>query len=169
MVKLSRWLKHAFMPPWRWRISFPAQVLNDIEKAVRHSEMQHRGELRFAIENSLSPGCVWHGMTARCRAVEVFSNLRVWDTEENSGVLIYIQLADREVHILADRGVSKLVEQHEWDRIAKLIQAEFSLGNFRQGSLQGIIEITSLLATHFPANSNTNINELSNKPVIIKR
>jgi uncharacterized membrane protein len=168
MVKLSRWLKHAFMPPWCWRLSFPADVLTDIETAVKQSESQHRGELRFAIENSLAPGWVWHGMTARHRAREVFSNLRVWDTEENSGVLIYIQLADREVHILADRGINHCVAQSEWDRIAQMIQTEFHQGNFRQGSVKGIEEITRLLATHFPANSE-NVNELPNRPVIIKR
>jgi uncharacterized membrane protein len=168
MVKLSRWLKHTFMPPWCWRLSFPADVLNDIEKAVKQSESQHSGELRFAIENSLAPGWVWHGMAARHRAAQVFSNLRVWDTEENSGVLIYVQLADREVHILADRGINKRVQQAEWDRIAQLIQTEFHQKRFREGSLQGIAEITSLLAAHFPANSD-NTNELPNRPVIIKR
>jgi len=168
MVNLSRWLKHAFMPPWRWRLSFPANVLNDIEKAIKQSESQHRGELQVAIENELAAGWVWHGMTAHHRAAQVFSNLRVWDTEENSGVLIYIQLADREVHILADRGISKCVEQQEWDRIARLMQGEFSQGKFREGSVKGIEAITRLLAAHFPANSD-NINELPNRPVILRR
>jgi uncharacterized membrane protein len=168
MVKLSRWFKHVFMPPWCWRLSFSVETINAIEKAVRHSESQHRGELRFAIENSLAPGWVWHGMSARFRAAQIFSNLRVWDTEENSGVLIYIQLADHEVHILADRGISKCVAQSEWDKIAQLMRHEFQQGRFREGSLQGIQEITQLLAKHFPANSD-NTNELPNRPVIIKR
>jgi uncharacterized membrane protein len=168
MVTLKRWLTHAFMPPWRWRLPFPAAVLKDIEKAVKHSESRHSGELRFAIENALDPGWVWRGMTARHRATEVFSNLRVWDTEENSGVLIYVQLADREVHILADRGINKCVTQAEWDRIAQMMQNEFSQGNFRQGSLIGVEEITRLLTTHFPANSE-NTDELPNRPVIIRR
>ena len=168
MVKLSRWFKHAFMPPWCWRLSFSVETINAIEKAVKHSESQHSGELRFAIENSLAPGWVWHGMTARHRATDVFSNLRIWDTEENSGVLIYIQLADHEVHILADRGINKCVAQSEWDRIAQLMRHEFQQSRFREGSLQGIQEITQLLAKHFPANSE-NINELPNRPVIIKR
>ncbi len=168
MVKLTRWLKHAFMPPWRWRLSFPADVLNKIEKAVKQSETQHRGELRFAIENSLAPGWVWHGMTARQRATQAFSNLRVWDTEENSGVLIYIQLADHEIHILADRGINKRVAQSEWDKIAQIMKKEFQSGNFLEGSLQGIEQITQLLTIHFPATSE-NLNELSNRPVIIKR
>jgi uncharacterized membrane protein len=169
MVKLTRWLKHVFMPPWCWRLSFPAAVLNEIETAVKRSEHQHRGELRFAIENSLAPGWVWHGISARHRATEIFSNLRVWDTEENSGVLIYIQLADREVHILADRGINKLVAQAEWGRIAGIMQSAFSQGNFKQGSIQGIEEITTLLAAHFPAANFVNNNELPNRPVIVKR
>jgi uncharacterized membrane protein len=167
MVKLSRWLKHVFMPPWRWRLSFPADALTDIEKAVKQSESQHSGEIRFAIENALAPGWVWHGMTARHRATEIFSNLRIWDTEENSGVLIYIQLADREVHILADRGINKRVAQSEWDTIAQTIQNEFRQGKFREGSIKGIEAITALLANHFPPKAD-NINELPNKPVIIK-
>jgi uncharacterized membrane protein len=168
MVRLTRWLKHVFMPPWRWRLSFPSDVLIDIEKAIKQSESQHRGELRFAIENSLSPGWVWHGMSARNRATQVFSNLKVWDTEENSGVLIYVQLADREVHILADRGINRCVDQAEWDSIAHTIQSEFHDGNFRAGSLKGIEAITALLSKYFPANQE-NINELPNRPVIIKR
>jgi uncharacterized membrane protein len=166
MVKLSRWLKHAFILPWQWRLSFPADVLLDIENAVKQSESQHSGELRFAIENSLAPGWVWHGMTARSRATQVFSDLRVWDTEENSGILIYVQLADHEVHILADRGINKRVTQTEWDAIAQVMQNEYSQGNFRQGSLQGIERITSLLAGHFPAKLQGS-NELQDKPVII--
>lgn len=107
-------------------------------------------------------------MTARRRAGQVFSNLRVWNTEENSGVLIYVQLADREIHILAGRGISKRVEQAEWDRIAQLSQTQFHDKRFREGSLQGIAEITSPLVAHCPANSD-NANELPNRPVIIKR
>ena len=168
MVKLSRWLKHAFMPPWSWRLKFPADVLIDIENAVKQSESQHSGELRFAIENCLAPGWVWHGMSARFRATQVFSNLRVWDTEGNSGVLIYVQLADHEVHILADRGISKCVAQADWDAIAQTIQTEYHQSHFREGSLKGIAAITALLATHFPPNTD-NINELPNRPVIVKR
>lgn len=168
MVNIKRWFIHAFMPPWRWRVTFPAAVLDDIEKAVKQSEGQHRGELRFAVENTLAPAWVWRGMSASQRATEVFSNLRVWDTEENSGVLIYLLLADREVHIVADRGIAKLVPQAEWDMIAEAMQKEFRQGDFRRGSLEGIELITRVLASHFPSGVN-NPNELSNKPVIVKR
>ena len=168
MVNLKRWLIHTFMPPWRWRLAFPAKLLNEIEMAVKQSERQHRGELRFAVENALAPAWVWRAMSARHRAADVFSNLRVWDTEENSGVLIYVLLADREVHIVADRGIAGRVIQAEWDAVAQAMQKAFRSGDFRRGSLEGIERITSLLATHFPPGAD-NPNELSNKPVIIRR
>ncbi|MDD5274357.1 MAG: TPM domain-containing protein [Methylovulum sp.] len=166
MVNIKRWFRHAFMPPWRWRVLFSKKVLGDIEKAVQRSEYQHGGELRFAVENALALGQVWRGISARQRAIEVFSNLRVWDTEENSGVLIYLLLADREVHIVADRGITKHVPQLEWDAIAKAMQKEFQRGDFLSGSRQGIERITMLLAAHFPPGAD-NPNELSNKPIIV--
>jgi len=136
--------------------------------AVKQSERQHRGELRFAVENALAPNWVWRGMSARQRATDLFSNLRVWDTEENSGVLIYLLLADREVHIVADRGIARRVPQAEWDAVAQAMQKAFRQGDFRCGSLEGIERITIMLSTHFPAGAD-NPNELSNKPVIVKR
>jgi uncharacterized membrane protein len=167
MVNIKRWFRHAFMPPWRWQTLFPKTALTEIEKAVKHSEHQHSGELRFAVENTLAPGKVWRGMSPRQRAIEVFSDLRVWDTEENSGVLIYLLLADREVHIVADRGITKRVAQSEWDAIAEVMQQEFKHGDFLHGSLQGIERITMLLAMQFPAGTD-NRNELSNKPIIVE-
>jgi len=166
MVAIKRWFLHTFTPPWRWRLAFPAAVLKDIEIAVKQSECQHRGELRFAIENTLAPTWVWRGLSARQRATEVFSNLRVCDTEENSGVLIYLLLADREGHIIADRGIARRVHQTEWDAVAHDMQEAFRVGDFRRGSLEGIERITRMLATHFPA-ATDNPNELSNKPVVI--
>ena len=166
-MNIKRWFRHAFMPPWRWRLLFSKTALTAIEKAVKHSERQHSGELRFAVENALALGKVWRGMSARQRALEVFSSWRIWDTEENSGVLIYLLLADREVHIVADRGIAKRVVQAEWDAIAGVMQQEFKRGDFLRGSLQGIERITILLAVHFPAGED-NRNELSNKPVIVK-
>jgi len=167
MVNIKRWIRHAFMPPWRWRVLFPKAALIDIEKAVKHSEHQHGGELRFAVENTLALGKVWRGISARQRAIELFANLRVWDTEENSGVLIYLLLADREVHIVADRGIARRVLQTEWDAVAEIMRREFRRGDFLRGSLQGIERITLLLSAHFPPGADDR-NELPNKPVIVK-
>jgi uncharacterized membrane protein len=168
MVNIQRWFRHAFMPPWRWRVLFPKKAFGEIENAIKHSEQQHNAELVFAVENALSLGRIWRGISAPQRAIEVFSKLRVWDTEGNSGVLIYLLLADREVHIVADRGIVRRVAQAEWDIIAEVMENEFRRGDFLRGALQGIKRITILLAAHFPAGSD-NPNELSNKPVIVTR
>lgn len=168
MVNIKRWLKHCFMPPWYWRRKFSKAVLNQIEQAITQSEPLHRGELRFAIENALEPLWVWQGMSVAQRANELFANLRVWDTEENCGVLIYLLLADREVHILADRGIAKQVTQTEWRAIAEAMQAEFQKGRYQTGSLVGIAQITALLAKHFPPGPEK-LNELPNKPVIVRK
>ncbi|NOT10225.1 MAG: hypothetical protein HOP23_00060 [Methylococcaceae bacterium] len=168
MVRIKRLLIHTFIPPWRWRLAFPSALLKDIELAVKHSEGLHSGELRVAIENALPPAWIWNNCSVRQRATEVFSNLRVWDTEDNSGILIYIQMADREVHIVADRGIAKKVKQSEWDSIAGVMQVAFSKGDFRCGVMDGITRLTQLLATHFPPGIN-NPDELPNKPVIVKR
>lgn len=167
MVNIKRWLHHAFMPPWRWRLAFPHALLNDIENAISASERLHHGEIRFAIENALDPGRAWRGLSGRQRALEVFSDLRVWDTEGNSGILIYLLLADREVHIVADRGIARLVDQAEWRLIARDMESAYHQGDFRQGSLFGIERISKLLSIHFP-DPHDNPNELSNKPVIIR-
>ncbi|CAA9888381.1 putative membrane protein [Candidatus Methylobacter favarea] len=168
MVNIKRWLVHTFMPPWRWRMAFSANLLTEIENAIKQSERKHRGELRFAVENALASSRVWHGMSAQQRALEVFSNLQIWDTEENSGVLIYLLLADREVHIIADRGIARKVAQTEWNQIAQIMQDAFRAQNFRLGSLEGIARITDLLAAHFPPQAD-NPNELSDQPVIVKQ
>lgn len=170
MVNIKRWLTHVFTPPWRWRMAFSTATLKAIEKAVTESEHLHRGELRFAIENTLAPGKVWRGMSAYQRAVEVFADLHVWDTEENSGVLIYLLLADREVHVIADRGINKYVAQSEWDAIAKVMQEAFGAGDFRKGALTGISAITRILSTYFPAPAIVGTpNELPDQPVILGR
>jgi uncharacterized membrane protein len=167
MVNFKRWLVHIFSPQWRWRGAFPKSSLKKIEQAIKASESRHSGELRFAIETTLQPNRVWQGMTARQRATEIFARLHVWDTEENTGVLIYLQLADREVHILADRGINKRVAQAEWDAVAQSIEAHFRQRDFLGGSLEGIERITRILASHFPASAD-NPDELPNEPVFVQ-
>ncbi|MGZ8143326.1 MAG: TPM domain-containing protein [Methylosarcina sp.] len=167
MVNIKRGCIHLFTPPWRWRMAFPNALLNEIERTVNQSERQHRGEIRFAIENTLDASQIWQGLTARDRALEVFSDLQVWDTEENSGVLIYLLLADHEVHIIADRGIAKQVAQSEWDAVAEAMRTAFRQGDFRGGSLTGIERVSQLLTAHFPAEQE-NPNELSDRPAILR-
>ena len=156
------------MPPWAWRRAFPQTALDAIEAAIRVSETAHGGEIRFAIENSLPGTLVWRGMSGRERAIEMFSNLRVWDTEHNSGVLVYLLLADHDIEIVADRGIAARVDPAEWEQVAQTMEAAFRQGKFERGALEGIERISALLAAHFPP-AGHNPDELANRPVILRR
>jgi uncharacterized membrane protein len=165
-MNVKRIFRHLFLPHWSIGLAFPKRVLQAIEQAIAASEKRHDAELRFAVEAGLPPAALLRGQTARSRAVEVFSQLRVWDTEHNSGVLVYVQLVDRKVEILADRGINALVPQAEWNAICRRIEQSYREGAFEAGTLAAVEEIGLRLARHFPPRQ-TNPNELPNRPVIL--
>lgn len=165
-MKIKRIVKHLVAPDWIARRAFPRRTLDAIEAAIRASEKTHDGELRFAAEAGLHPLPLWRGQTARQRAQQVFAELRVWDTERNSGVLVYVQLVDRSIEIVADRGIAARVPQHEWDAICRRMEAAFREGHFEHGALNAIAEITALLARHFPPRG-ANANELPDRPIVL--
>jgi len=152
----------------RWSVDrvFPGRTLAAIERAVKESEATHRGEIRFIVEGALDIAPLLRGQTARDRAIDVFSNLRIWDTGRNNGVLIYLLLADRDVEIVADRGIDAKVGSNEWERICRGMEAAFRKGDFQGGGIGGIREVTRHLAEHFPA-AGDDRNELPDKPVIL--
>jgi hypothetical protein len=165
-MNLKRTFKHLFAPDWLVYRAFPRAALMRIEAAIKQSEAAHRGELRFAVEAGLDLLPVLRGLTPRQRALDVFSRLRAWDTEENSGVLIYVQLVDRDIEIAADRGISAKVGQAQWDAICHRMEEAFRARRFEAGVLEGIAEITTLLTTHFPARRE-NPDELPDRPVVL--
>ncbi|MBI4191783.1 MAG: TPM domain-containing protein [Betaproteobacteria bacterium] len=165
-MNIKRILKHLFAPQWIIARAFPRRTLAVIEDAVRASEGTHGGELRFAVEAGLDLLPLLRGLSARQRADAVFSSLRVWDTAHNSGVLIYVQLVDRRIEIVADRGINARVEQQQWDAICRRMEAAFRERRFEHGALKAIEEITALLARHFPPRE-VNPNELPNRPVVL--
>ena len=168
MVNFKRWLTHLFLPPWTLRRAFPPATLDRIEAAIRQSEITHTGEIRFAIESTLAASEVWRGVTGRARALDVFSLLRVWDTEHNSGVLVYLLVADHDIEIVADRGIAARVDAAAWETVAQTMEAAFRQGEFERGALAGIEQISVLLSAHFPP-THTNPDELENRPVILRR
>ena len=137
-----------------------------IEKAIKASEGMHRGEIRFVVEGALDTVPLLRGQAARGRAIDVFSQLRIWDTERNNGVLIYLLLADRDVEIVADRGIDAKVGTEEWERICRKMEAAFRQADFEGGVVGGIQEVTRHLAEHFPPIGDDR-NELPDKPVVM--
>lgn len=166
LLNTSRLVRHLGQGPLALRKKFLPTVLGVIETAVRLSETRHSGEIRFVVESSLSAGRLLAGISPRERAIELFSVLGVWDTEENNGVLIYVLLADRDVEIVADRGLNKKIASHEWEEVCRIMESHFRLGNFEIGSLAGIEAVTGLLARHFPPGTH-NPDELPNKPTLL--
>ncbi len=165
-MDIKRIFKHLLTPPWFVARVFPQYVLEAIAGAIRASEKTHNGELRFAVEAGLDLRPLLRGQTARRRAEEVFANLGVWDTESNSGVLIYVQLVDHRIEIVADRGINAKVTQPEWDTICRRMEQAFRQKRYQQGVLSSIDEITMLLAQHFPPLSD-NPDELPDAPVVL--
>jgi uncharacterized membrane protein len=165
-MNLARIARHLLFPPWQLHRLFPRRVLAAIERTVAETEATHEGQIRFAIEASLHPGLLLRGQSARARAVDVFSQLRVWDTGRNNGVLVYLLLADHKVEIIADRGVHKHVGTTEWERICHTMEERFRTGRFEEGVIGGIRAVGEHLARHYPG-SGSNPNELPDKPVIL--
>jgi len=166
VIDIPRTLKHALTPRWKVRRVFSSADLSAIEAAIRDTERLHEGEIRFAVEGGLDLPALLRGVTARERAVDVFSRLRVWDTEYNSGVLIYLLLADRQVEIVADRGIHARVGGEAWQGICRRMEGAFREGRFADGVVIGIREIGALLARYFPPQGD-NPNELPDRPEIL--
>lgn len=166
MSWLARFFRHVWMSPFILRARFPQATLDAISQAVTASEKLHRGQLRFAIEAELTTGQLWHGITSRQRALEVFSLLGVWDTEENNGVLVYVLLADRKVEIVADRGIHRHVGNERWSAICREIELHYRKNDFASGTLAGIDKISAELAHYFPANGAQK-NEQPDRPVVL--
>lgn len=151
---------------WQIRRRLPRRSMKAIEVAIRDSEKLHMGELRFAVEAGLDWPELFAGISSHERALEVFSRLRIWDTEHNSGVLIYLLMADRKVEIVADRGINSRVAKSAWINICRDMESHFRKGEFENGVLQGISAITRLLQQHFPAQAR-NSNDLPDQPVVL--
>lgn len=165
-MDFGRVLKHLLTPAWLARRAFRAPDLAAIEQAVKASERLHRGELRFVIEGPLPFIYLLREMSARARAEELFARLGVWDTEANSGILIYVQLVDRRVEILADRGIAARVPQEKWDEICRRMEAAFRLKAYRRGALEAVDDATRLLMLHFPSRRETS-DELPDRPLVL--
>lgn len=168
MINFKRIIRHLFATHWQVKRAFPKRTLELIEQEIKTSEAAHLGEIRFAVECALSGAPLYRGLSTRERAIDVFSQLRMWDTEYRNGVLIYLLLADHCVEIVADRGVHIKTGTPEWEKICHDMETAFRQGQFESGAMGGVQAITHLLTRHFPASrSGSRENELSNKVVVL--
>jgi uncharacterized membrane protein len=161
-----RALRHLLAIPGAVSRAFPAASLSAVEEAIRRSERLHDGEIRFAVEAALDPLALWRGETARERAIEVFSALRVWDTERNNGVLIYLLLADRDVEIVADRGFNGKVAAQEWEQVCRRMESSLREGRHPDAVIAGIDALSQIVARHFPPSPGGR-DELPDRPAAL--
>jgi len=160
-MKLDRLLKHIFATPGALRRAFPRSTLERIRHTIAETEARHSGEIRFAMEAALPWSYLRRNAPARQRALMVFSKLRVWDTEQNNGVLLYVELADRSVEIVADRGIAHKVGSADWEAICRTMREHFRRGEYEAGAVAGIQAIGARLEQYFPlAPGAENPNEL---------
>ena len=158
--------KHLLEHHWRAKRVFPREALAMIEQTIKAGEATHSGQVRFAVEGALDGRPLLKDQSARERALDIFSNLRIWDTAHNNGVLIYLLLADRKVEIVADRGIDAKVGAAGWQKICAGMEADFKAANFAGGVIKGIQAVSQQLAAHFPRHGN-GPNELPDAPVVL--
>jgi uncharacterized membrane protein len=165
-MQFTRALKHLFSARAVTRARFPASLEQAISAAIQQAEARTSGEIRFAIETALEIEDLWAGVEPRERALQVFSQLRVWDTELRNGVLIYVLMADRDVEIVADRGLGLRISPNEWEAACRLMESHFREDRFREGALAGVEAVGALLEREFPSGT-CDRDELPNQPSLL--
>lgn len=148
------------------RRAFPPETLAAIGQAIADGERTHRGEVRLIVEKAMPFDAIWGGMSNRQRAVALFADYGVWDTEENCGVLIYVNLAEHRVEIVADRGIDRKIDEATWRQVCRTMTDGFRQGKFRDSTLSAIEQVNQLLRTHFPADGERP-NELPDRPLML--
>jgi uncharacterized membrane protein len=165
-MDIARICRHVFAEG-SGRRHFPEPARSAIQQAIAAGERTHAGQVCIAIEGALPLSDLLHGRTPRERAAQVFAHLRVWDTQHNSGVLIYVLLPDRAIEIIADRGISARVDASQWQAICIQMQQHFAAGEFERGAVDGINAVSVLLAQHFPVDAGPRTNQLPDHPVLL--
>ncbi len=162
----GRYWRHIVTDHADTRRAVPEADLKRLEQLIADGERRHRGQVCLAIEPALQLARVYEKVSPRERALEVFGLMRVWDTDENCGVLVYLLLADRDVEIVADRGIHRVVGETAWQAICANMEAAFREGRFTDGLVEGLQAINALLMQHFPR-GEAGPNELSDRPRIL--
>lgn len=164
MAQLTRILKHRWLDDGDRQRALDDAALQRLAARVAASEQHHSGEIRVSVEAGLPMSYLARGLQARDRAVMLFSKLRVWDTEHNNGVLIYLLLAERAIEIVADRGLTRHVPQAQWEALVAGMREAFAQRQFETGLNAAIAAVDGLLRQHFAlAPGEDNPNELPDR------
>lgn len=166
MKTFSRLWRHVSTTTAAGRRAFPEETLKAIEEAITEGETRHRAEVHMIVEPALDVSALLGGMSSRERARELFSDYRVWDTEENCGVLVYVNLADHKVEIVADRGVGKIIPSSEWEAVCRLMTRGFAQGEYHSSVIKALSRLNDLLEQHYPDDGSRH-NQLPNRPVML--
>ncbi|WP_448506451.1 TPM domain-containing protein [Immundisolibacter sp.] len=166
-MNLKRIVGHLLTTHRQLERTFPKAALAAIEQTIKASEKQHAGQVRFVVEAALDNRPLFRGQTARERALELFSQLRLWDTQHNNGVLIYLLLADRDVEIVADRGIHARVGTEQWEAVCRAMETAFRQNDYKAGAIHGIEAVSRHLSRHFPADGGAGQNELPDAPMLL--
>jgi uncharacterized membrane protein len=163
---LRRTLRHWFSTRAEAERRFPPATLAAITEAITAGEQTHRGEVRLIVEKALPWPVLRAGMRGRQRALALFADHGVWDTEENCGVLVYVNLADHTVDIVADRGIARKIDNATWQAICDAMTAGFARGDYEAATLGALAQVNELLRRHFPADGSRP-NELPDRPLML--
>ena len=166
MAKLQRALRHWSTTAAKGRAAFPQQTLDAIGRAIATGEQQHRSELRLIVENSMPFDAIWSDLSNRQRALALFAEYGIWDTEDNCGVLIYVNLAERKVDIVVDRNIGRKIGFDTWQVICHTLTQGYARGEFHNSTLAAIAEVNTLLVSHFPT-QGARANELPDHPIVL--
>ncbi len=172
--RIRTFLRHRWLDEADTRRTIDPDMLERLRLRVAASELRHTGEVRIYVEASLPLSYLWRHLRqavpmkalVRARATMMFGKLRVWDTQHNNGVLIYLLLAEHEIELVADRGLNSLVSQAEWEAMVQHMAAAFARGHFEDGLTQALAEVSAPLVQHFPAGPQSNPNDLPDTPVL---
>lgn len=161
LKKLTTIMRHVWLDASDAERAVPPDMLARLTKQVAASEAQHSGEIRIYVEAALPLSYLRRlnggngqltsmAQLIRQRATMLFGKLRVWDTNDNNGVLIYLQLAEHAIEIVADRGLHARVTADEWQALVARMSGHFKQGQFEAGLTDALTQVSALLTTHFP-------------------
>ncbi len=164
--RMTRQWRHWRTTAAAGRKAFPPESLTRIGAAISAGEQRHRGELRLIVENSMPSDAIWADMSNRQRAIALFAEYGVWDTEDNCGVLIYVNLAEHKVDIVVDRHIGRNIDPATWQQVCRTMTQGFARGEFEASTLAAVEQVNALLAEQFPA-TGVRANELPDHPIVL--